>query len=80
MDSNSLQHLPGMAYVQNLRQSLPSENPFSEYDDLTPDEPGKVWRLAKRGLGVLGEALASLHKPTREAHGAAARRPFAESR
>jgi hypothetical protein len=50
MDPNSLQHLPGMAYVQKFQ----TEVPFSQYDHLTPDEPGRVWQFAKRLLKVAG--------------------------
>jgi hypothetical protein len=55
MDPNSLQHLPGMAYVQKFQ----TEAPFSQYDHLTPDEPIQAWQFAKHFLSVVGNILTS---------------------
>jgi hypothetical protein len=55
MDPNSLQHLPGMAYVQKLQ----TEVPFSQYDNLTPDEPIRAWQFAKHVLNVAANIVTS---------------------
>jgi hypothetical protein len=59
MDPNSLQYLPGMIFVEEMRSEVPPESPFAAYDVLTPDEPGPVWRLAERLFHVARNGLAS---------------------
>jgi hypothetical protein len=52
MDPNSLQHLPGMAYMQKLEQAARPQTSFAEFDVLTPEEPIWAWQLAKRLLSI----------------------------
>ena len=59
MDPNSLQHLPGMAYINKLEQSAQPQTPFSKFDELTPDEPIWVWKVVKRLLNVPNTILNS---------------------
>ena len=57
MDPNSLQYLPGMAYVQQL-QSKQSDSEF--FDPTGDDEPEWIVRQAGRLLSTVGKGLASL--------------------
>jgi hypothetical protein len=71
MDPNSLQHLAGLAYVQKFQAQVP----FSEYDNLTPDEPIWALQFAKRWLKVLmnrftPDSLKPLHTFPRRASNA----------
>lgn len=52
MDSNSLQHLPGAVYMQKLEQAARPQEPFAEFDVLTPDEPIPAWQFLKHVLNV----------------------------
>ena len=53
MDPNSLQRLPGTAYINKLEPAAQAQTPFSEFDALTPDEPIWVWKVVKQLLNVL---------------------------
>jgi hypothetical protein len=59
MDPNSLQHLPGAAYMQKLEQAAQPQTSFADYDVLTPDEPIWAWQLVKRLLHAPGNILTS---------------------
>jgi hypothetical protein len=59
MDPNSSQCLFGMAYIMKRQQALQPKAPFSEFDNLTPDEPSWVWQLVKRLLSIAGNNVTS---------------------
>ena len=66
MDPNSLQSLPGMAYINKLQSEQPSAQPFAEYDALTPDEPAPMWLAARQLIKRLITAVTTL---TRQSSG-----------
>ncbi len=78
MDPNSLQHLPGMAYVQKLEQAALSQTPFAEFDVLTPDEPIWAWQIGKHVLHILQNKLVSQGEEMGYEQDISVNRPLAE--
>ena len=59
MDPNSLQRLPGTAYINKLEPAAQAQTPFAQFDTLTPDEPIWVWKVVKRLLNFPNTILNS---------------------